>query len=54
MKDHLQNIVTFNEYLNDLTDVLCNAEYGIVKVKPDKDALKPYKEIVENMGKNNK
>ena len=53
-QEALQNLITFNEYLNSLTDELCNAEYGMVKFKSDNESLKPYKEIVENMGKNNK
>lgn len=48
----LQNLITFNEYLNSLTDELCNAEYGMVKFKPENESLKPYKEIVEHMCKN--
>lgn len=51
MQGALQNLITFNEYLNSLTDVLCNAEYGMVKYKSENESLKPYKEIVENMGK---
>lgn len=50
----LQNLITFNEYLNSLTDELCNAEYGMVKFKPENESLKPYKKIGENMGKNDK
>ena len=48
-KDILQNIVTSSEYLNNLTDALCNAEYGMVKYKSEGDALKPYKEILKKM-----
>lgn len=51
-QETLQNLITFNEYLNSLTDELCNAEYGMVKFKPENESLKPYKDIVENMGKN--
>lgn len=48
-KDILQNIITSNEYLNTLTDVLCNAEYGMVKYKPENESLKSYKEILKKM-----
>lgn len=51
-QETLQNLITFNEYLNSLTDELCNAEYGMVKFKSENESLKPYKDIVENMGKN--
>lgn len=51
-QEALQNLITFNEYLNSLTDELCNAEYGMVKFKSENESLQPYKEIVENMGKN--
>ena len=51
-QEALQNLITFNEYLNSLTDELCNVEYGMVKFKSENESLKPYKEIVENMGKN--
>lgn len=47
----LQNLITFNEYMNSLTDELCNAEYGMVKFKPENESLKPYKKIGENMGR---
>ena len=49
-QEALQNLLTFNEYLNSLTDELCNAEYGMVKFKSENESLKPYKEIVEKMG----
>lgn len=47
----LQNLIEFNEYLNNLTDVLCNADYGMVKFKSENASLKPYKELVEKIGK---
>lgn len=37
--------------MNSLTDELCNAEYGMVKFKPENESLKPYKKIGENMGR---
>lgn len=47
----LQNLIEFNEHLNNLTDVLCNADYGMVKFKSENASLKPYKELVEKIGK---
>lgn len=51
IQEALQNLITFNEYLNSLTDELCNAEYGMVKFKSENESLQSYKEIVENMEK---
>ena len=53
-QETLQNLITFNEYLNSLTDELCNAEYGMVKFKSENESLKPYKEIVKHMCKNDR
>lgn len=47
----LKNTLTFNEYLNNLTDALCNADYGMVKYKSENDSLKKYHEIIEKLMK---
>ena len=46
-EDVLNNLVIFNKYTNSLTDVLCNADYGMVKYNQNDKSLIKNKEIAE-------
>lgn len=49
VKEKLQNIIISNEYLNNLTDALCNAKYGMTTFKSENESLRPYKEMLKHM-----